>query len=142
MSEENLAVVRATYAAFGRGDLDAVLAAFDPAITWLTPATLPWSRGEYHGHQGVLEYFSSFLAQLAEPRIVPDELLACGDRVIGLGFERGRSRATGVAFAAAFAHIWTLREGRAVRLQGIVDTAAIRQAFGLEATATTATTGT
>ena len=142
MSEEHLALVRSAYAAFGRGDLDAVLAVFDPAIVWQTPATLPWSRGEYHGHQGVMEYFSSFLAELTEPRIVPDELLACGDRVVALGFERARARATGVAFAAAFAHIWTLRNGRAVRLQGIVDTAIIRQAFGLEPTATTASTGT
>ena len=142
MSEEHLTVVRSAYAAFGRGDLDAVLAVFHPEIAWLTPATLPWSRGEYHGHQGVMEYFASFLAHLEEPRIVPDELLVCGERVVALGFERARARATGVAFAAAFAHIWTLRDGRAVRLQGIVDTAAIRQAFGLDAMATTATAGT
>ncbi|HZQ39082.1 MAG TPA: nuclear transport factor 2 family protein [Dehalococcoidia bacterium] len=112
--------------------MEAVLSAFDPAIVRHTPATLPWSRGDYHGHGGVREYFTSFLAALDEARILPNTLLACGDRVVGLGFERARVRAAGASFAAEFAHIWTVRDGRVVRLDGIVDTAAIRQAFGLE----------
>jgi ketosteroid isomerase-like protein len=128
-ARDNEALVRGAYEAFARGDLDAVLAALDAQIEWHTPATLPWSRGAYRGHAGVREYFTSFLTHLEAPRIVPDELLVCGDRVVGLGFERARARATGTAFAAEFAHIWTLRGGRVVRLHGIVDTATIRRAF-------------
>jgi ketosteroid isomerase-like protein len=132
-------IVRGAYDAFGRGDLDAVLTAFDPDIVWQTPPTLPWSQGDYQGHDGVRDYFQSFLTHLAEPRIAPDELLVCGDRVVAVGFERARVRATGVAFAAHFAHLWTVRDGRVVRMQGIVDTATIRQAFGLESTPTAST---
>jgi uncharacterized protein len=109
-----------------------VLAAFDAAVEWCTPATLPWSRGDYGGHAGVQEYLDSFAAHLESPQIVPRELLAAGDRVVGLGTERARARSTGVEFAAEFAHVWTLRSGRVGRTQGIVDTAAIRDAFSLE----------
>ena len=130
MAKDNEALVRGVYAAFARGDLEAVLAAFDAQIVWHTPATLPWSRGDYRGHAGVREYFTSFMAHLEAPRILPDALFVCGDRVVGLGAERARVRATGAAFAAEFAHIWTLRGGRVVRLHGIVDTAAICRAFG------------
>jgi hypothetical protein len=110
----------------------AVLAVFAPDIVWHTPATLPWSHGEYQGHDGVQEYFASFAAQLTDARIVPDELYACGDRVVALGFERARAGPTGVAFAAEFVHVWTLRDGLVVRLHGVVDTAIVRQAFGLQ----------
>lgn len=140
MMTDALTIVRGAYDAFGREDLDAVLAAFAPDIVWQTPPTLPWSRGDYQGHDGVLAYFQSFLTHLAEPHIAPDELLTCGHRVVAVGFERARVRATGVTFAAAFAHVWTVRDGRVVRMQGIVDTATIRQAFGLEPTPTATTT--
>ena len=128
-----LDLVRATYAAFARGDLPSVLAAFAPDVRWRTPATLPWSRGDYFGHAGMLDYFDSFARHLDGPAIVPRELLEAGDRVIALGVEQGRARSTGVAFSAEFAHIWTLRDGRAVEMQGIIDTAVVRRAFGLDA---------
>lgn len=38
-------------------------------------------------------------------------------------------RAGGRDFRARFSHIWTLRNGKVIRLEGIVDTAAIARAF-------------
>jgi ketosteroid isomerase-like protein len=122
------AVVRRLYEDFARGDVDAVLAALDPEVEWATPA-LPWSRGLYRGVEGVGEYLASFAAHLDAPRVQPEELVACGERVIGLGRERGRARATGREFAARFAHDFTVRDGRIARMRGLVDTAAIQAAF-------------
>jgi uncharacterized protein len=127
--DQPLQVGQDVYAAFARGDLPAVLGRFDSAIEWCTPDTLPWSRGAYHGHAGALEYFTSFLEALDEPHIVPRELIVAGDRIIGLGVERARARSTGLSFEAEFAHVCSLRNGRVVRMNGIVDTATIRRAF-------------
>ena len=117
------------YASFARGDLPAVLGLLDPEVSWVTPATLPWSRGRYSGRDEVAEYFKSFAEALDEAAVEPHELLECGERVVALGEERARVRASGERFAAPFAHVIRVREGRVVEFRGHVDTAAIVAAF-------------
>ena len=127
----NVAIVKSVYAAFARGDIDAVLAAMDPGIIWMTPATLPWSTGDYHGPTGVADYLASFARALADPAIVPEEFFDAGDHVVVNGLERATAAATGCGFTARFTHTWTLHDGRAIRMRGVVDTAAIRDCFTL-----------
>jgi ketosteroid isomerase-like protein len=121
--------VEAMYAEFARGELGRVLELLDPEVEWVTPPTLPWSSGSYRGREGVAEYFTSFGTALEDARVEPEELIECGDRVVALGSERGRSRATGRAFEARFAHVLTVRDGRVVQMRGHVDTAAVVAAF-------------
>jgi hypothetical protein len=113
----------------------AVLALLDPEVSWVTPPTLPWSRGSYSGPEGVADYFTSFAEALDEAAVEPHELLACGERVVALGEERARVRASGERFAAPFAHVIRVRDGRVVELRGHVDTAAIAAAFASAAVA-------
>src|SRR5262245_35484634 len=59
MSEQhNLDLVRRIYAAFGQGDLDSIVAALDPQVSWRTPGApdLP-TGGLRHGLQAVREFF-------------------------------------------------------------------------------------
>ena len=48
---------------------------------------------------------------------------------IGLGQYVGRARATGKSFTARFAHVWTLQEGKIVRLQQCADTVQLARAL-------------
>ena len=121
--------VSEVYASFARGDVPAVLALLDPDVSWVTPTTLPWSRGRYSGRDEVAKYFNSFAEVLDEAAVEPHELLACGERVVALGEERARVRTSGERFAVPFAHVIRVREGRVVELRGHVDTAAIVAAF-------------
>jgi uncharacterized protein len=121
--------VREMYAAFGRGDISAVLELLEPDVRWVTPPSLPWSRGEYGGREQVTDYFASFAAALEDAAVEPHELLACGDRIVALGQERARVRATGDRFAVPFAHVIRLRGDRVVELRGHVDTATVAAAF-------------
>ncbi|MDP8927001.1 MAG: nuclear transport factor 2 family protein [Actinomycetota bacterium] len=125
----SLETVQALYAAFACRDLEGVFELLDPAIEWITPPTLPWSRGSYHGRDGMAEYFASAGEMLEDVRLEPDELLSCGERVVALGLYHGRARSTGRDFAARFAHVWTVRDRRITSLLGHEDTAAIRDAF-------------
>lgn len=118
------------YAAFARGDVEQVLDLLHPAVRWVTPATLPWSRGSYAGREGVGEYFASFAAALEDAAVQPHELIDCGDRVVALGEERARVRATGERFASPFVHVIEVQDGRVTSLRGHVDTALIAVAFG------------
>jgi ketosteroid isomerase-like protein len=122
--------VKAMYAAFARGDVPGVIDLLDPDVRWVTPRTLPWSRGHYRGRAGVTEYFAGFAEALEDADVEPHELLDCGDRIVALGEERGIVRATGRRFAAPFAHIVRVRDGRVTELRGHVDTAVIAAAFG------------
>lgn len=128
-SSTNVEIVAGIYEAFGAGDLDRVLARLAPDVAWLTPATLPWSRGDYHGTGEVREYFASFLEHLGEPAVLPDELIDAGSRVVAQGHEHGRAASTGRPFRARFTHTWTLHDGQVAEMRGIVDTAAVRDAF-------------
>lgn len=120
--------VKRLYAKFEDGDAEGVFQLLDPGVEWLTPETLPWSRGAYVGHEQVREYFTSFADALAEPSIEPDQFIAEGDRVVVLGTESGTSRVTGRSFTVRFAHAFVVREERVVQMRGHIDTAAIREA--------------
>ena len=124
-----LETVSEMYEAFARGDVARVMELLDPEVSWLTPATLPWSRGSYGGRDGVSDYFQSFAAALDDAAVEPSELLDCGEQVVALGEERARVRATGERFAVPFVHVIRVRDGRVCELRGHVDTAAVVSAF-------------
>jgi uncharacterized protein len=121
--------VEALYAAAGRGDFEAMMQLLDPDVEWITPQTLPWSRGDYHGRVQVGEYFASLGEAAEDVRVEPAELLSCGEQVVALGDYSGRSRSTGRSFNARFAHVMTISEGKVTVMRGHEDTAAIRAAF-------------
>ena len=53
----SVAVIRKAYADFAKGDISAVLAAFDKSITWHVPGHSPLS-GDYTGHDEVVGFFN------------------------------------------------------------------------------------
>ncbi|HVF77800.1 MAG TPA: nuclear transport factor 2 family protein [Solirubrobacteraceae bacterium] len=121
--------VRRLYACFAAGDLQAVLKLLDPHVEWITPPTLPWSRGTYRGRDEVSSYFEDFGSALERPAVVPDRILDCGGVVVALGRESGQARQTGHAFSVPFAHVLTVNAGQITSLRGHVDTATICAAF-------------
>lgn len=114
-------------------DGPAVFELLDPGIRWVTPATLPWtvpgSGGHYVGHDELATYFAYCLDEVADLEVVVNELLPADGRVLMVGAERGRSRRTGNGFDARCAHLWTVRGGLGLRLDGFIDTATVASAF-------------
>ena len=55
--------------------------------------------------------------------------VAEGDKVIALGQYSGKYKATDKSFRAQFAHVWTLRAGKAVKFQQYTDTAKVQEAL-------------
>ena len=56
MSQENAKLIEALYAAFGRGDIPTVLAAFDPNIEWTEAENFIYADGNpYIGPEAVLQ---------------------------------------------------------------------------------------
>jgi len=114
MSEhQNLDVVRRMYAAFGRGDLEGILASLDPQVTWRTPGApyLP-TAGLRHGIPAVREFFGLLLNTLDIADFQPEDFLAAGDKVVVLGTSREGPKGSGRLVDFRWVHVFTFRNGR------------------------------
>ena len=126
MSEqENITVVRQTYEAFGRGDLPGVLSRMEPDVPWVTPgpADLP-TAGRRQGVQQVEEFFAALMGLAEIVTFVPGEFIAQGDKVVVLGDETARIRATGTLVDFRWVHIFTVRDGKIAAFEEIGDVSA------------------
>jgi uncharacterized protein len=126
MSDQNVDVVRSAYAAFGRGDIDSLVATLDPAVEWISPgpADLP-TAGTRRGHDAVREFFRIVLDMYEIERFEPKTFITQGEHVIVLGDETAKLKATGKVLIEAWAHHMTLRNGKVVAFREYIDTAAV-----------------
>lgn len=125
----NVNIVKGLYAAFERGDLDAVFAAIAPDVEWTESNGIPWS-GTFVGHQAVLEgVFAKIGAEWENFTATVDQFIDAGDVVITLGVDSGTYKATGKPMQAPAASIWTLRHGKVVKFVQYIDTLAVASAL-------------
>jgi ketosteroid isomerase-like protein len=122
----NIETVRGIFAAFGRRDLDGVLARLDETIVWIVPGSsaVP-TAGRWNGIAEVREFLERLAERLTFTVFTPLEYIAQGNRVIALVRYGGRHNATGRAFKAESAMLWTIGNGKALRFQEYTDTEAL-----------------
>jgi hypothetical protein len=127
-------LLRGAYAAFARRDLPALLDAFHPEIEWVEPAGLGPFAGTRVGYIDTLgEVLTRLPENASEFRADAEEFLDAGDRIVVLGHHRGVNAAMGQAFEVPFAHVWTMKDGLAIRFRSYVDTALLRAALSVDA---------
>ena len=127
MSEQqNLDVVRKGYEAFGRGDIPGLLSLLDAQISWVTPgpADLP-TAGTRLGHQAVQEFFQTLSNICDILRFEPKDFIAQGERVVVLGDDTTRVKATGKSLEFRWAHAFTVRGGKIVAFEEYADVSAL-----------------
>jgi hypothetical protein len=124
MEHRSSDVVKAIYDAFGRGDVPAVLGAFDPQIRWSEAEGYVYADGNpYIGPQAVVVgVFQRLASDFTEFAVVPQSFIDGGDTIVVEGRYRGLMKATGRRIDAQFAHVWELRDGKVVRFQQYTDT--------------------
>jgi len=127
MSEQdNERVVQEMYAAFGRGDVAGVLDTLTDDIEWWIagPSELPYA-GVHRGRDEVAKFFETF-GRAAEFEVFePREYFSRGDKVVALGHERQRVKATGQVVETEWAMVFTLSAGKIARFHNFVDTHAV-----------------
>jgi ketosteroid isomerase-like protein len=122
-----VAVVRRLYEA--RGNPDVIRQVLAPDVRWEVVDGFPHS-GVYIGLGDVIGNFFGRLFQDFENFVATgSEFFESGNRVIALGAYTGRAKATGRDFTARFAHVWTLQDGRIIRLQQCADTVQVVRAL-------------
>jgi ketosteroid isomerase-like protein len=120
--QQHLDIVRSVYLAFGRGDLEAILAALDPQVSWRTPGApdLP-TAGLRQGVPAVREFFGLLLNTFDIADFQPQDFLAGGDKVVVLGTSREGPKGSGKLVDFRWVHVFTFRSGRIVAFEEPAD---------------------
>jgi ketosteroid isomerase-like protein len=114
MSQENVEVVRRAFEAYVRGDLETSLAAFDPEVETYDH-DLP-DAGEYRGVEGLLRWQAHWDREWESWRWEPKEYIDAGERVVAVLHVHARGRQSGVDVERVDGAVYTMREGKCVRL--------------------------
>lgn len=124
MSQENVNTIRNLYDLFARGDVPTVLAGFHPEIEWNEAENFPYADGNpYIGPHAVLEgVFMRLGCEWDYSNLDISEVLDAGESVVAAGRYQAKNKATGKEINAKFAHVWKLRDGKAVSFQQYADT--------------------
>jgi ketosteroid isomerase-like protein len=128
MSQENVELVRAGYAAWTRGDLGDILDSIDEHIV-ITGQITPDGRPA-QGRVGVLANVKRIAEAFEDLSYEPVELIDLGERVLahvrvsGTGWE-------GIRAEFKFAQLWTIQGGKAIRVQNYTVWQEALEAVGL-----------
>jgi ketosteroid isomerase-like protein len=132
MSQENVEIVRAAMESFNLEGVDAIAEHIDPDFETTTPSSLAVEPDTYRGPEGVRRWFDAWEGTMDEIRFDVDELVDAGDRVVAVTRLVARSHTTGLEFEQGVTMVWTLRDGRAVRLDPYATRAEALRVVGLE----------
>jgi ketosteroid isomerase-like protein len=125
VSGENVEIVRGLYEAFARRDNESPFELFADDIEW---DTTPYEGAEfagtgigqlYRGHDGVRLFWRRWLEAWSEIDFDFEVIDLGGDRVAGIVTrQRNRGHGSGIwVDQQPYAQLWTLREGKVVRMK-------------------------
>jgi len=125
----NVQTITRWYEANRAGDRAAMAALCAPDVKWEITPGFPHS-GTFVGMESIFAaLFAPLLQDFDEWQSIPETLLDAGDEVIGLGYYQARAKITRKNVTAAFAHVWTVKDGKVTRLRQYADTVQLARAL-------------
>jgi ketosteroid isomerase-like protein len=123
MSQEYVEIVRRFLNVV---DVNEALTYADPGIVWNPIEELPTQ-----GHDEVRASLAHWKAEWDDYKVMPEEFVDMGDRVVVTVRLRGRGRGSGVEIDALFYDIYTLRDAKIVRMDQFTERSEALEAVGL-----------
>ena len=123
MSQEYVEIVRRFLDVV---DVDEALTYADPGIVWNPIEELPTQ-----GHDAVRASLAHWKAEWDDYRLMPEEFVDMGDRVVVTVRLGGRGRGSGVEIDARFYDVYTLRDNKIVRMDQFKERSEALAAAGL-----------
>ena len=128
MSQENVEVVRRAFDVFNRRK--EALDLLDPEIVWTTTGVF-MEPDVYRGHEEVRRYVVTLTKEFEGLQVEPDEPIAAGEHVIVPARLSGRGRLSGASVDVTFTMLFSLGEGKIVRIRNYWQKADALEAAGL-----------
>ncbi len=113
MSRENVEIIRSSFSAFERGELDKVLAAMSDDLITHRPAL---DDAIFHGKEGFLQATADWIENFEDWTLTLQEFLDAGESVVVRTHQTGRGETSG---AEVEMHIWfvfEMRKGKVTRV--------------------------
>jgi ketosteroid isomerase-like protein len=117
VSDDDIAVVRAGFEALSEEGVEGLIPFIHPEFEMTTPPQFSPEPDTYRGREGMRRYFDSFYDAMDEIRFEPGEFREAGGRVIVPVTLTARGRTTGLEARQEFVMAWTLRDGKATRVE-------------------------
>jgi ketosteroid isomerase-like protein len=121
-------VVRRALDVFNRRE-DA-LDLLDPEIMWTTTGVF-MEPDIYRGHEDVRRYVEALTNEFKGLHVEPDQPIAVGEHVVVPARLTGRGRLSGASVDVTFTMLFSLREGKIVRVRNYWQKAEALEAAGL-----------
>jgi ketosteroid isomerase-like protein len=131
MESENVANMRSGYEAFARGDLRTVERFIDPSFE-IEDRVLPEGGPSERGVAALVANTARLREVFGEASWEPQEIVDLGDQILVRVHFTGTGATTELPMDADVGNLFTLRDGRAVKLDVYRSWAEARAAAGLE----------
>jgi ketosteroid isomerase-like protein len=128
MSEENVEIVRRAFAyeVYGVGDRAEAEAIFDPNVVMN-----PTEEGPSYGLDAIRDNFERWASAWEDLQVTAEEFLDAGDRVLVTEHHRGRGRGSGIEVDTRLYSVYTVCDGKVVRMDQFTDRPEALEAAGL-----------
>jgi ketosteroid isomerase-like protein len=130
MSQENVELVQGAVAAYFRGDERALREVTDPDLTATTRPDQPDVR-DHHGADGLIAFLGEWAEAWEDYSFEILRFSDLGDVVIATARQRGRGKRSGVPIDDEVTFVFSVRNGKLVRLQMFGDEHQALEALGL-----------
>ena len=131
MSEENVKALERVYEEWSRGNLRPTTDVFGPDTEWGWSDEFPGIHGVHREPESRSERMLEWLRQWEDFHIQAEEYIPVGEVVVVLCRITGRGKASGVVVDHPGGHVWTMRKGKAVRLEIFSSRSQALEAAGL-----------
>ena len=127
----NSDTIKGAFDAFGRGDMDGVMAAWADDVRWegTNDERLPVG-GRHEGKQAVAQALGRIGEAWDDFSATADEFLEDGDTVVVLGHVEGTAKQSGQRAKYPFVHVWRMQGGKATEVLALSDTFEVAKALG------------
>jgi ketosteroid isomerase-like protein len=116
MSQENVEIVRRIYAAMEETGSFAASGLLDADIEWVNPSTAV-EPGIRAGRDAFDAAWSSVRDSFETVEFAPRDFVDGGDEVVLITVMRARGHGSGADVEHPQGHVWTIKQGRAVRMR-------------------------
>jgi ketosteroid isomerase-like protein len=133
LESRNVQMVKDAYAAFLRGDVNAILGMLDEGVEWHgvkgAEGVAPHA-GLRRGIAAVGEFFQQVGGTLDFQKFEPREFIAQGDQVAVVGDYEATLKGNGAKIKSDFVMVFTVRNGKVARFREWTDSVQLVRAYG------------